>query len=105
MSLLRWTSKSSTKLAAERPQELRGVVANGAAPAAQARLLAAGQRQGDQGPPTRRPRAQFRYLNDMAAFIADDQTAISVDTKKKELIGDFANRGTERQRVGEPERV
>ncbi len=40
--------------------------------------------------------AQFRYLNDIAAaFIDDDQPAISVDTKKKELIGDYANGGTE----------
>jgi hypothetical protein len=38
--------------------------------------------------------AQFRYLNDLAAgFIADDQPVMSVDTKKKVLIGDYANRG------------
>ena len=50
--------------------------------------------------------AQFRYLNDMAAgFIDDDQPAISVDTKKKELIGAFAKGGTEWQPGGEPERV
>jgi len=50
--------------------------------------------------------AQFRYLNDMAAgFIDDGQPAISVDTKKKELIGDYANGGTEWAPGGEPERV
>lgn len=49
---------------------------------------------------------QFRYLNDIAAgFIDDGQPAISVDTKKKELIGDYANGGTEWAREGEPERV
>ena len=49
--------------------------------------------------------AQFRYLNDIAAtFIGDDQPAISVDTKKKELIGDYANGGNEWS-DGEPERV
>ena len=38
--------------------------------------------------------AQFRYLADMAqGFIDDGQPAISVDTKKKELIGEFANAG------------
>jgi len=50
--------------------------------------------------------AQFRYLNDMAvSFIDDDQPAISVDTKKKELIGDYANGGSEWSPEGEPERV
>jgi hypothetical protein len=50
--------------------------------------------------------AQFAYLNDTAAsFIADGQPVISVDTKKKELIGDYANGGAEWQPSGEPERV
>ena len=50
--------------------------------------------------------AQFRYLNDMApGFIDDGQPAISVDTKKKELIGDYANGGAEWAPAGEPERV
>ena len=50
MSLLRWTSKSSTKLAEELVRRgLRRVVADGAAAAAPARLLVAGQRQGDRG--------------------------------------------------------
>jgi hypothetical protein len=50
--------------------------------------------------------AQFQYLNDIAArFIANDQPAISVDTKKKELIGDCANGGSEWSPAGEPERV
>jgi hypothetical protein len=50
--------------------------------------------------------AQFRYLSDLAAgFIGDDQPVISVDTKKTELSGEFANGGEERQPVGEPERV
>jgi hypothetical protein len=40
-----------------------------------------------------------------AGFIDDAEPAISVDTKKKELIGDFANGGTEWQTAGEPERV
>jgi hypothetical protein len=50
--------------------------------------------------------SQFRYLNETAsAFVADGQPAISVDTKKKELVGEFANKGTEYQPAGEPERV
>jgi hypothetical protein len=50
--------------------------------------------------------AQFRYLNDMAQdFVDDGQPVISVDTKKKELIGDYANGGREWAPSGEPERV
>ena len=49
---------------------------------------------------------QFGYLNDVAGrLVADDQPVISVDTKKKELIGDYANRGREWQPSGEPTRV
>ena len=45
-------------------------------------------------------------LNDIAAtFIPDDQPAISVDTKKKEWIGDYADSGNEWSSAGEPERV
>jgi len=50
--------------------------------------------------------AQFRYLNDQAKQqLAAGQPVISVDTKKKELVGRFANTGREWQPAGEPERV
>lgn len=50
--------------------------------------------------------AQFRYLARHAAkFQAAGQPVISVDTKKKELVGDFKNGGREYQREGEPEEV
>jgi len=50
--------------------------------------------------------AQFRYLARQAAqFQAGGQPVISVDTKKKELVGDFKNGGREYQREGEPEKV
>ena len=107
MSLLRWTSKSASKLADD-------LVRQGFAVSARTvlRLLhrlgyslqanvkvTEGRQHADRD-------AQFRYLNDMAAaFIDDAQPAISVDTKKKELVGDFANGGREWQREGEPERV
>ena len=45
--------------------------------------------------------AQFNFINDKAAdFIARDQPVISVDSKKKELIGEHANRGQEWQPKG-----
>ena len=49
---------------------------------------------------------QFRYIADLAqTFVDDDEPVISVDTKKKELIGDYANAGTEWAPSGEPERT
>jgi hypothetical protein len=50
--------------------------------------------------------AQFRYLNEQAkAHLAAGQPVVSVDTKKKELVGQFANGGREWQPSGEPEQV
>jgi hypothetical protein len=50
--------------------------------------------------------AQFRYLNEQArAHLAAGQPVVSVDTKKKELVGSFANGGREWQPTGEPEQV
>jgi len=50
--------------------------------------------------------AQFGYINrQVTAALAEDQPAISVDTKKKELVGDFKNGGREYRPKGEPEPV
>ena len=50
--------------------------------------------------------AQFRYINDQAVdFLGADQPVISVDTKRKELVGNFKNSGREWRRKGEPELV
>jgi hypothetical protein len=50
--------------------------------------------------------AQFEYINALVkSFQAKNQPVISVDTKKKELIGNFANNGKEYQRKGMPEEV
>jgi len=107
MSLLRWTSKSSTNLAEELVRQgfevsartvLRLLHKLGYSLQANAKVS-----EGRQHPDRD---AQFRYLNDTAAgFIADGQPVISVDTKKKELIGDYANGGNEWAPGGEPERV
>ena len=107
MSRLRWTSKSSTKLAEELVRQgydvssrtvLRLLHLLGYSLQANAKVT-----EGRQHPDRD---AQFHYLNDQAeAFIDDDQPVISVDTKKKELIGDYANGGTEWSPEGKPERV
>lgn len=50
--------------------------------------------------------AQFEYINfKIKEFQADRQPVISVDCKKKELIGDFKNNGQEYRPTGEPEEV
>jgi hypothetical protein len=50
--------------------------------------------------------AQFGYINDQVKqALAASEPAISVDTKKKELVGDFKNGGREYHPKGEPEPV
>jgi hypothetical protein len=50
--------------------------------------------------------AQFHYLNRwVKRFAGRGQPAISVDTKKKELVGDFKNGGREYRRRGDPAKV
>ena len=50
--------------------------------------------------------AQFAYINaQMKAALTAGQPAISVDTKKKELVGDFKNAGRELRPKGQPEPV
>ena len=47
--------------------------------------------------------AQFEYLNaEVSRFLNRCQPAISVDTKKKELVGPYKNSGREWQKKGEP---
>jgi hypothetical protein len=47
--------------------------------------------------------AQFRYLNaQVRAFLDRGQPVLSVDTKKKELVGEFKNGGREWQPKGAP---
>jgi transposase len=89
MSLLRWTSKSASKLADDLVRQgftvsartvLRLLHRLGYSLEANAKVTE-GRQHEDRD-------AQFRYLNDMAAaFIDDAQPAISVDTKKSTWSG------------------
>jgi hypothetical protein len=55
-------------------------------------------REGGQSPDRN---AQFEHINRTAkAFMKRGQPVVSVDTKKKELVGDFKNAGREWQREG-----
>ena len=59
--------------------------------------------EGNQSPDRN---AQFEHINArVTAALAAGQPVISVDTKKKELVGQFKNGGREWQPEGEPERV
>jgi hypothetical protein len=50
--------------------------------------------------------AQFRYIHDQVeSFQRRGQPVVSVDTKKKELVGDFKNGGKEWRPKGDPEPV
>jgi hypothetical protein len=105
--VLRWTSKSKAKLAAALAGRGHPV-----APNTVGRLLRdlgyslQANRKDKEGrsPPERD--AQFRYLNDRArAYLNRGQPVISVDTKKKGLVGDFKNAGRTWRPKGRPARV
>jgi hypothetical protein len=50
--------------------------------------------------------AQFEHINTQAqAFLAEGEPVISVDAKKKELVGDFKNPGQQWRPKGQPEEV
>jgi hypothetical protein len=107
MSPLRWTSKSLRKLAAEL-RELGHKISHTLVGELLKRLgfsLQANRkiREGDSHPDRD---AQFCYINaQVAADLAENEPVISVDTKKKELVGDFKNAGREWRPEGSPEEV
>lgn len=106
-SPLRWTTKSTARLADELKKQ-----GHSASASTVGRLLHgleyslqgnSKQTEGKQHPDRD---AQFQYINATAAeFLDRGQPVVSVDTKKKELVGDFANKGREWQPAGEPELV
>jgi hypothetical protein len=60
-------------------------------------------REGNQHPDRN---SQFEYINQaVMGFLRQGQPVISVDTKKKELVGDFRNAGAEWRPKGRPEEV
>ena len=106
-SPLRWTNKSTQKLADELTRQGLPV-----APRTVAKLLkACGYRlqanakviEGRQHPDRD---AQFEYVNAAAVeFLTVGDPVISVDTKKRELVGQFKNAGREWEPIGAPTEV
>ena len=107
MSPLRWTLKSTSRLAAELTHREHPVSARKVA----ALLKAAdyslqGNRKTREGGKHVDRDAQFRHINArVTALQARGQPVVSVDAKKKELVGDFKNQGQEWQPKGRPEEV
>lgn len=106
-SPLRWTCKSTAKLAAELTRQKHPVSDRTVATLLkQAGYSLQANRKTREGAAHPDRNAQFEYLNEcVRRFDRRGQPAISVDTKKKELIGDFKNGGREWRPQGQPEEV
>jgi hypothetical protein len=107
MQVLLWTSKSVRRLAVE----LRGLgfdvhfttVAHVLRSLGYSLQANRKSLEGTQHPDRDR---QFRVINErVGAAIAAGEPAISIDTKKKELVGEFANAGREWRAKGDPIKV
>ncbi|MBN2981037.1 MULTISPECIES: ISAzo13 family transposase [Cohnella] len=106
-SPLRWTNKSTRKLAAalnemghKTDNKMVATLLHELGYSLQAnRKTEEGGRHEDRD-------AQFQHIHDQVqAFQNEGEPVISVDTKKKELVGDFKNGGVEWQPKGSPEKV
>jgi hypothetical protein len=106
-SPLRWTCKSTRRLAEELTRQRHPVSDRTVASLLKERgysLQANRKTREGQSHPDRN--AQFEYINaSVLRFQRRGSPAISVDTKKKELVGDFKNSGREWRPKGNPEDV
>jgi len=107
MSPLRWTTKSTRTLAAELTASGHRISAplvgdllrdNDFSLQANAKVLEGAQHPDRDG--------QFRYINAQAGeHQAAGQPVVSMDAKKKELVGQYKNAGRQWLRAGQPVRV
>lgn len=106
-SPLRWTCKSTTRLAEELTRQDHPVSDRTVATLLkQAGYSLQANRKATEGNQHPDRNAQFEHINtQVIAFHRQRQPVISVDTKKKELVGDFKNGGREWQPKGQPENV
>ncbi len=108
-SPLRWTCKSTHKLASELQAMKPG--RSTSAPLVSRLLYDLGyslqaNRKTLEGSMHPDRDAQFQFIHDRVLELQQrEQPVISVDTKKKELVGDFKNGGVEWHPKGQPEKV
>lgn len=107
MAPLLWTSKSlrhlSKALAELGHQASVNVVRSGLRTLGYSLQANSKVREGSQHPDRN---AQFEHIStEVSRQLANGEPAISVNTKKKELVGDFKNGGREWRPAGDPEKV
>jgi Rhodopirellula transposase DDE domain len=108
MNRLRWTTKSTRNLADELGEQGHQVSHRSVG-----RLLAGplqyslqGNAKTVEGKQHADRDQQFHYINDqVTTALANGQPMISVDAKKKELVGEYANKGLDWRPAGDPRRV
>jgi hypothetical protein len=107
MSPLRWTCKSTAKLAEELTRQNHPVSDRTVAMLLkQSGYSLQANRKSREGSSHPDRNAQFEYINrQVRAFQKRQQPVVSVDTKKKELVGEFKNPGEEWQPQGQPQPV
>jgi hypothetical protein len=107
VSPLRWTCKSTSKLAEELTQQNHSVSDRTVAMLLkQSGYSLQANRKMREGSSHPDRNAQFEYINrQVLTFQKQRQPVISVDTKKKELVGEFKNPGEEWQFKGQPQEV
>ena len=106
-SPLRWTCKSTRRLAQELNDQ--GYVVSHRLVADLLQELGyslQGNRKSKEGASHPDRNAQFEHIRrKVTEWIRRGQPAVSVDTKKKELVGDFKNNGRQWRPAGHPEKV
>ena len=107
MSPLRWTCKSTAKLAEELTRQNHPVSDRTVAMLLkQSGYSLQANRKSREGSSHPDRNAQFEYINrQVRACQKRQQPVVSVDTKKKELVGEFKNPGEEWQPKGQPQLV
>jgi Rhodopirellula transposase DDE domain len=102
-----WVSKSMAKLAAALTEMGHPISADTVgAELAKLGFSRQSNRKADEGSHHPDRNAQFEHINaSVVAAQARQQPVISVDTKKKELLGNFKNGGTDYRPKGDPRRV
>lgn len=108
MTRLRWTTKSTRTLAEELTRQGHSISHHSVGrlltgPLEYSLQANAKTVEGKQSPDRD---AQFQYINDqVTAALTDGEPAVSVDAKKKELVGEYANKGRTWRPTGQPRRV